>query len=447
MVTFTDLRDAHVGPIGEAADAWEQLTGKSGTLEQRVIDELGRPLRDSGWKGNAASDAFDRLTAMHEDFELVAMQVRNVGAVLALAAAEFDTLQKNLHAAIDAAVMLDLSVNADGTVTPPELSWGNVDNPAAQDAHERAWQNAQIYTDLIRAIVAKATDADSRHTDALRGICFSGDQGYHPYAWNHANQAARNAASLLGLSADSIPPPGTDSKAAADWWAGLSPAQRDLMATAYPDRIGGLDGLPALDRDRANRLWLHDQIGDDNNNYRDPNDPHHQRLLNLLHKLDAAGYNPPAQQLYLLGLDNHGDGQAVVAVGNPDTARHTAVLVPGVSTRLDDMSGQIDRAAQIQVAADRLTPGANGDVAVVSWLGYDPPQMDESVVTAAGSHRAEAGAVSLDHFVDGLRASHDGSPDHITAIGHSYGSIVLGEAARNLSSQLRHVLDGGRGCW
>jgi Alpha/beta hydrolase len=89
------------------------------------------------------------------------------------------------------------------------------------------------------------------------------------------------------------------------------------------------------------------------------------------------------------------------------------------------MRGQIDRAAQIQNAAAGLN---NGSVSVIAWLGYDPPEMDQTVVTAAGSDRAQAGAVSLDHFVDGLRAAHAPGPDHITAIGHSYGSVVVGDA-------------------
>jgi hypothetical protein len=114
-----------------------------------------------------------------------------------------------------------------------------------------------------------------------------------------------------------------------------------------------------------------------------------------------------------------------------------------VPQRAHGMTGQIDRATSIQMAADQLTPAAN-DVSVVAWLGYDPPQGDESIVAAASSDRAVDGAVSLDHFVDGLRASHDGTSDHITAIGHSYGSIVVGEAAshgRHLAAD--HIVTAG----
>jgi pimeloyl-ACP methyl ester carboxylesterase len=35
----------------------------------------------------------------------------------------------------------------------------------------------------------------------------------------------------------------------------------------------------------------------------------------------------------------------------------------------------------------------------------------------------------LDSFIVGLRASHEGPPTDLTLIGHSYGSLVVGEAA------------------
>jgi hypothetical protein len=70
------------------------------------------------------------------------------------------------------------------------------------------------------------------------------------------------------------------------------------------------------------------------------------------------------------------------------------------------------------------------DVAVVAWLGYDPPSLDDDIVTAVAGGKSRAGAQALDGFVNGLHAAHTGGgPDHITAIGHSYGSTVLGEAA------------------
>jgi pimeloyl-ACP methyl ester carboxylesterase len=65
-------------------------------------------------------------------------------------------------------------------------------------------------------------------------------------------------------------------------------------------------------------------------------------------------------------------------------------------------------------------------------LGYDPPDGDEIVAIPFGG-RARAGAAALDEFIDGLRAAsghaHRGEPAHVTVIGHSYGTAVIGEAA------------------
>ena len=41
-----------------------------------------------------------------------------------------------------------------------------------------------------------------------------------------------------------------------------------------------------------------------------------------------------------LAFDNTGDGQAAIAIGNPDRAAHTAVLVPGVGAELSGMGAK-----------------------------------------------------------------------------------------------------------
>lgn len=115
----------------------------------------------------------------------------------------------------------------------------------------------------------------------------------------------------------------------------------------------------------------------------------------------------------------------MIAVGNPDTADHTAVYVPGVGTTIDNLSGDIARVRDLQAEADRLTIGRAGDVATVMWLGYDTPGTDPSAVR--GKH-AGAGAPALDSFIDGLRSSHE-DEGRITVVGHSYGSTVVGTAA------------------
>lgn len=200
------------------------------------------------------------------------------------------------------------------------------------------------------------------------------------------------------------------------WWRELSDDDRRIYLTGDPERIGALDGLPAADRDRANQLVLRNFIGD-NVNHSEQDNPQHATALMLLNKLEGAESNPQHKRLYLLSVDPGGDGKAAVSIGNPDAAAHTAVLVPGVGTELDDIGGLIRRADRLQEAAFELERDKS-DIAVVAWLGYDTPSLDTDIPSAVFGGKSEAGAKALDGFVNGLRAAHDGTASHVTAIGH-----------------------------
>ncbi len=68
-------------------------------------------------------------------------------------------------------------------------------------------------------------------------------------------------------------------------------------------------------------------------------------------------------------------------------------------------------------------------VASVFWLGYDAPQLDGPSVLM--QDRAEEGGAAYNKFLTGLRATHEGEPAHMTAQGHSYGSLVVGKATQH----------------
>ena len=428
MVTFVELRDTRLESLAEAAETWRTLARQTSDLAERVVRELTGPLRTSGWAGAAAKVAFDRLDLVEDEFELAALQSRMVAIVAAASAARLAGVQKRLHAVIDAAHLLALTVDDTGTVRPPPADQWQRHSDEGRIDRSRQAENARIYSDLIAQLVAEATDDDRQIGAALDRLQPDRVGAMDSYEWKDAIGDARQAAAVLGFAESNIPKEGTDPQRVGTWWQSLSDDERQLCLAAYPDLVGGLDGLPATARDEANRLALRAHLGelemassDSEQRRRDV-----ERCRNLLAKLEAAEYGPPSQRLLLLGLDTANDGRAVVAVGNPDTARHTTVIVPGVGTELDDMRGQIDRAEAVQAAADDLTYGTTGDVAVVAWLGYDAPGADGSAI---GHGHAEAGAPLLDGFINGLNAAHDDGPSHLSVIGHSYGSTVVGEAA------------------
>ncbi|MFI5935678.1 alpha/beta hydrolase [Actinoplanes sp. NPDC051494] len=185
------------------------------------------------------------------------------------------------------------------------------------------------------------------------------------------------------------------------WWERLGPAQRDQALATHPGRLGSLDGIPAAARDRANRLLL-DEEG--------------QLAARL-----AAGDGPRA---YLMGVDPAGDGRAVVALGDPDRAGAVLTHVPGMTADLASFDGELARAERVAVRAAEMAP--QSATSTIMWLGYDAP---DGIVQAASPAQAISGADGLRRFQDGLRATHQGGPARQTVLGHSYGSLVVGEAA------------------
>lgn len=128
----------------------------------------------------------------------------------------------------------------------------------------------------------------------------------------------------------------------------------------------------------------------------------------------------------LLAYDAEGDGRIVEVLGDLRHTDHIAVLVPGAGHRLatyfSSRTGGAPRRAGLALLAELRRQAPHERVAVVVWLGYDTP---EGVDTAsARSDRARSGARDLARLTHQLPAS-----ARITLVGHSYGSVVIGQAA------------------
>ncbi|MET8151816.1 alpha/beta hydrolase [Actinoplanes sp. NPDC049668] len=425
MVTLPELRDGRFDALDAAADAWIVFGRQAEDLSGDTSADLIGPLRASPWAGPAADAAYTLLDKIDDEFEVAAMQVRTVGSLLGGAADELRGLQRQLQALLSSARAQDFTVGDDGSVTPPRQTYAEIHDPDSAQIVQQRMSVARDYAQQVGDILTRATEVDSRCARAL-GDLITNVYGQEAYEYGDATDDARAAAEALGLTEASIPAAGTDPRQVNAWWKTLTPEQRQLYLTAYPERFGALDGMPSTDRDYANQLALRGYVGDNVNNRLDHGNAQHDRALKLLDKLERSEQGPDGKRLYLLTIDPVGDGKAAVAVGNPDTADYSAVLVPGVGTELDGIGGLIGRASDIQSKAASMDP--TSQVSVIGWLGYDTPSLDEDIVTATAGGKSRAGAVALDGFVNGLHASHDG-PAHITAIGHSYGSTVLGEAA------------------
>ncbi|MEV6932198.1 alpha/beta hydrolase [Dactylosporangium sp. NPDC051485] len=438
-MSFADLHDLKTGPVRAAGDSWLDLSNNGARLMTEATADLLGPGHRSGWTGDAADAAFARLDKVDDEFELFGKQARMVSVTLHGAADRLDGLQRQLHDAIDSATGRGMRVRDDGTVEPrivtsaeaAAMPENELDRRLQRDARE-----AGLVEQHLRDLVKQATDFDHALTQVLNRLVPLDPNAMTEGEWLDAQQDAAMVAALFGKDVSAVPAAGTNPADAKAWWDGLAPDDRALYLAAYPDRVGALDGLPANVRDDANRQKLRDDIVMMRNGQWPKDVPHGGRdpldtANRLLNSLEESEYSAnPDKRLYLLGLDNTGDGRAIIALGNPDTAAHTGVLVPGVNTELGDFSGQVSRLDRLQTAADAYN---NGSTSMIWWLDYDAPEADlgspSSWMTAVGSDRAVDAAGRLQNFDLGLSTSHNGGSTDLTVIGHSYGSTVVGNAS------------------
>ncbi|MGW4499437.1 alpha/beta hydrolase [Micromonospora sp. NPDC004336] len=146
-----------------------------------------------------------------------------------------------------------------------------------------------------------------------------------------------------------------------------------------------------------------------------------------------------------LAFDPRGDGLAVEVLGDLAGADAIAVLVPGAGCTLRDfdrgLGGVARRAPAVQATglhAALRSADPDARVAVLAWLGYDPP---DGVLAAAGTGAARRGAAALSDLLAELAARRPQA--RVTLIGHSYGALVVGLAATRAPAQVTDVVSLG----
>lgn len=289
------------------------------------------------------------------------------------------------------------------------------------------------FDDDVRALTTSLADADSALVTALGSIT---------PAIAAAHRAPGRTSTDIALDALNQTGSPTRGGTIADitaWWNALTPAQQDALTATHPALIGNADGIPIAARDRANRLHLaanlaalewQEQDGD-------LDGIETQALANARAVRDALAWGATQTDpgsgstmeplLYVYDATAFdGDGTAGIAFGNPDVADNVSVLVPGLHSRADSALRYTDNAYSVYASARLSDPGAT--VSSMMWIGYDAPS-DSDMNTVVAESRAAAGGAALSRFIDALRSTDQGTPAHITVIGHSYGSTTVAHGA------------------
>ncbi|GAB3372618.1 alpha/beta hydrolase [Amycolatopsis echigonensis] len=402
-------------------------------------EDYGKLLPVEGWSGPAADAAAAQHKTHMQGLDTYVAGASALSKAVGQAADAILGVQAAIKNADELARKYGYAITADGAITcayggnpPPEI------NP-----QDRAHARQQLADDLAQ-IMRTADDIDSDLASVLDRAA-AGQFG----TGNESTVAAAAADGLKdpGLTLPEPPANATPSQNAA-WWATLSAAGKGILFRDRPGAIGSMDGLPAVDRDRANRAVLAqrhadlqrqrdaiqhrlDQIEgtdprlmgevDDLKQQRETLDGKLKGMDAIQQRLDHQGEGKsPA---FLLKFDDAGQGRAIVAMGNPDTAANVATYVPGTGSELSKIEGDLGRSDLMEAAAEKA---GSPSTSVITWQGYDAPP---GLINAASTSYADNGKQALTGFEEGLRASHQGTPSNNTLLGHSYGTTLVGHAA------------------
>ncbi|MEU5423889.1 alpha/beta hydrolase, partial [Streptomyces sp. NPDC020667] len=395
-------------------------------------------------------------------------------------AEELEGPQNKLKQALKDAEDLKFTVNSDGSVKYPTTEptkvpfvqqparAGNMPLLANQDPNQA---KAQEIADRISTALQDASEIDGRYAKALKKLNTNGNLDQTD--WTDVARDLKDVRAAAGkhFSEDKIPK-GKSPKENADWWNKLSQAEKDEHIVLHPASIGALDGLPSAVRDDANRMVLNETREDLDQQLKDleRNEPkkREQKFNNITGlpiqgeeqttyqweqwakkkkaleaKLDGikeieARFDETGEgglpRAYLLGFDVNGKGRAIIANGDPDTAEHTAVYVPGATSRFGNATGDINKMTTLWRASNAM-PG-NPSVSTITWIGYDAPQSalptqnGALVPDAVFTSYADKAVPALGKFLEGTRVAQGGPhASHLTVVGHSYGTTAIGDTS------------------
>ncbi|MGW3846389.1 alpha/beta hydrolase [Streptomyces fagopyri] len=365
--------------------------------------------------------------------------------------------RKNLLEALDDAAAAGYTVNENGSIGYPaggesELTgeevpggtaygqngWFDSSNPSPSSGKEGLYQpgageggaqfkspnphyaKAKDIADRVTYAVLRAQEIDVRYFGALEKLKAAPGLNVDTKTWaDVASDIDTVGASAMPYLQDQIPLDKSPANRNA-WWEHLTADQREEYLSAFPGLIGNLDGIPAEVRDSANRENLKVLIARLEGQNDDLSKSQLEGLKGIQEKLNDGG-SPP---MFLLGVGDKGNGRAIVSYGNPDTSKNVSTYVPGLGTTLDGdfADDTVRRALQTQKGAYKY----DHSTASIVWLGYDAP----GIADVASTGDADKGAPAYRSFMEGIGATNENKNPHITAIGHSYGSLLVGTAAR-----------------
>lgn len=422
--------DADPGRVREFAAALLAASAQVDDLGEFVAAQARVP----SWTGAAATAYHDAIRPTGRTADAMSLALRAV-------ARRTDQHADALQALLDRRAGL-VAERVDLLDAVADLR-GRVDGAPAEQAAEL---EAACH-DCARRVRAFGADVDRWATDLIAEEEAMREAFARVLTLEQVERRYGDAPDPADEALDSMPGPGASQAAVNAWWDGLTDEKQLAVIAASPGSIGNRDGIPpwaraaantvALDRDLAE--WEHlDELGvltDEERTWWANARATDTALVKVRATVDPVTNDPVPAQLYLYDPTAFGgDGAVAIAAGDLGAADNVAVTVPGFGTDAGSAPFQAERVRALYESTRFLAPEES--TATMLWIGYDAPDNppwegdgDWSEVLSEG--HATAGGERLADLLGGLRASRNGEPAHLTAIGHSYGSTTLGHAAHD----------------
>ncbi|MFF3177117.1 alpha/beta hydrolase [Streptomyces sp. NPDC057900] len=488
---FATLKALKPSEFEDAADGYRATDEMANAAKDTVDNQISAGIRNQ-LSGATAKAALGELAGLSKNFQYVQTECGLVSTALDGFAFDMASAKRRLEAAIEDAQADHCTVHADGSVGFPagrkpgeekDAAGGTVTGSAggnptsdaldrqAASIHPNPHYGAAIgYADRIADALQEATEADAKWAPKLRALLADDDLVVSDRDWTDVTSDRGGVLKAADPYLDSIkgPPKEATPEENAEWWNNLTPEQRADYLAVHPNAIGAMNGLPSDIRDDANRMVLDETtakykldlaaIPQEPAKYsantagsypaavitpewRRWNDAYGAKKARIEGVLKGAGaiqdrFDRTGQdglpEAYLLGFDptGIGDGKIILANGNPDTADHVGVWVPGTKASLESTEGDLGRSERLWAESQRLAHGQN--VSTILWLDYNAP--DNVIPQATRGEYAEEGGPRLHDFLQGngvAQQADDGTRAHTTVVGHSYGSTVVGVSAQS----------------
>jgi hypothetical protein len=368
-----------------------------------------------------------------------------------------------------AAALVQAQRTGAALVSTLEAELQQIDNEVGQamdlekDVHLTAADNSALDA-LISALEQGAVD-DTKSALAQLHSLRSGYSDYLQNALTRLRTDGYDPAMLLAVDAPEspktgelvqIPPPEASAEDINRWWKSLSQEQKDRLIAQHPADLGNLNGIPADVRSPINEAVMNDDLhrvedtakhngASVNDVLRDPDKyglsaTAITRYNNACRTRDGLGASagskdpPGPPEVFLLRYQPEafgGEGAAAIALGNPDTAVNTAVLVKGLGSAVG--VGMLSNPDGVRLYQEVARADSGKQAAVVMWVGYDAPD----TVFDPGLYEpnmARTGGQLLAADVNALAVTHQGasgdavtwSPGHVREpglIGPSLGGL------------------------